>query len=82
MFSSWFDHTIKATLVASIWQVQEYDDARMLAFSREHYQPKVSVPCSVNLKVSNAITKLSASIGLNCGHCSNSNSTNLRYICI
>jgi len=29
---------------------------------------KVSVPCSVNLKVSNAIRKLSASIGLNCGH--------------
>jgi hypothetical protein len=40
MFSSWFDHTIKATLVARIWQVQEYDDASMLAFSREHYQPK------------------------------------------
>jgi hypothetical protein len=36
MFSSWFDHTIKATLVARIWQVQEYDDARVffLASSR------------------------------------------------
>jgi hypothetical protein len=28
MFSSWFNHTIKATTAARIWQVQEYDDAR------------------------------------------------------
>jgi hypothetical protein len=27
MFSSWFNHTIKATIAARIWQVQEYDDA-------------------------------------------------------
>jgi hypothetical protein len=36
MFSSWFDHTIKATIAARIWQVQEYDDARILACSCEH----------------------------------------------
>jgi len=30
LFSSWFDHAIKATSVARIWQVQEYDDASSL----------------------------------------------------
>jgi hypothetical protein len=30
MFSSWFNHAVKATLAARIWQVQEYDDARIL----------------------------------------------------
>jgi hypothetical protein len=56
MFSSWFDHTIKATIAARIWQVQEYDDARILACSCEHLLTNQSkqVPCSVNLKVNNA----------------------------
>jgi hypothetical protein len=65
LFSSWFDHTIKATLVARIWQVQEYDDARnalLLLVSTS------KVPCSVNLKVNNATKKLSASVGLISGH--------------
>jgi len=42
MFSSWFDHTNQGYLVAGIWQVQEYDDARMLAFSCEHKLTKVN----------------------------------------
>jgi len=65
LFSSWFDHTIKATSAARIWQVQEYDDARgclLLLVSTS------KVPCSVNLKVINATKRLSASIGLNSGH--------------
>jgi len=32
MFSSWFDHTNQGYLVAGIWQVQEYDDARNACF--------------------------------------------------
>jgi hypothetical protein len=54
MFSSWFDHAIYSHIVAKIWQVQEYDDARILACSREH----LLMPCSVNLKVNNAINDL------------------------
>lgn len=71
MFSSWFNHTIKATIAARIWQVQEYDDARILACSREHLPTNQSkwVKClAPSTWKSTTPPRLSASIGLNYGH--------------